>query len=340
MASIKDVAEAAGVSITTVSLVMNNKGHISKPTRDRVLRVVDELNYTRNAAHALNVRRKETRIIGFARRAHNGDPVQDAFLNELARQLKATDRHLLMFTEETLDEDELEYYHQLYASESVDAFVLSFTQKKDPRFTYLQRRNIPFVAFGRSFSPLDDQAHWVDIDGTQGLYSATKHLIEQGHHHIGMLAWQSGSVEGDARIAGYRRALMTRSSSGYDETLVVQADNSVQAGYKAASKLLKRDNPPTALVTCSDVLAVGAMRYVQAQGLHVAVTGYDDSPMARFTEPPLTTVRLPIDKAVAEVIERLVAQIDRNEIEEKNCLLKPELVVRESSLVNLVAETK
>lgn len=338
MPSIKDVAEAAGVSITTVSLVMNNKGHISKPTRDRVLRVVDELNYTRSA-HSLNVRRKDTRIIGFARRAHNGDPVQDAFLNALARQLKATDRHLLLFTEDTLDEDALEYYHQLYASESVDAFVLSFTQRDDPRFVYLHKRNIPFVAFGRNLSPLDEKVHWVDVDGQQGLYAAAAHLIDEGHRRIGLLAWPTGSLVGDERFAGFRQALRELGIY-YDRELTTRTENAVQAGYDAAARLFDHNDPPTAIAAYSDLLAAGAMRYIQEHGLRAAVTGYDDNPISRFTDPPLTTVRPPLEKAAAAVIERLIAQIDREEIEPRQCLLKPDLIVRDSSRLSLFAQTK
>ncbi|NOG52062.1 MAG: LacI family DNA-binding transcriptional regulator [Chloroflexi bacterium] len=166
MPSIRDVAEEAGVSVATVSLVLNEKGSISPETRQRVLEVVDRLGYIRSRARSL--RDNQSRVIGYAwdKQRSEFNPVLDSFLYAILRNAEAHGRNVLVFSAE--DSTDVAIYRELAAAKRVDGFVLSHTVQDDPRFVYLHEAGVPFVAFGRSNTPLDDEVFWVDVDGQAG----------------------------------------------------------------------------------------------------------------------------------------------------------------------------
>lgn len=332
MPSIKDVARKAGVSITTVSLVLNNKGNISPETRERVMDVVREMDYTRSI-HARNLRDNESRVIGFAQsyKRTSLNPVLDQFLYEMVKRLEAAKRHILLFT---VDQDSsTDEYRSLIDSRRVDGFVLSFTEQNDNRFAFLYEADVPFVAFGRSFSYLDDLTHWVDVDGASGVHQATEHLIAYGHRRIGFIAWPEGSASGDSRYHGYREALQAHGIA-YEPHLTVRTTDSVTSGYAAAQSLLELPDAPTAIIAASDTLAAGAVHCMIGMGRRVAITGFDNTPIAEFMYPALTSIQQPIE-AVAEItVAMLLAQLEGRDITQKSHLLEPELIVRASSTLD------
>lgn len=330
MPSIKEVARAAGVSVTTVSFVLNNKGNISDETRQRVLNVIADLDYT-PSAHARNLRDNQARVVGYAwdKNRDRFNPVLDNFLYEMLRLCEQAGRNLLLFSNDA--EIGLEPYRSLIDSRRVDGFILSHTRQNDPRFEYLYNAHIPFAAFGRSNSPIDELVAWVDVDGSAGTAATTQHLMEQGHERIAFIGWPVGSVSGDRRHAGY---VTTTQQAGLPqpETYVVRATNDSASGYQAAQTLLSLPTPPTAIVCVSDVIALGVLRYMMESGCRVAVTGFDDTPIAEFSYPALTSVRQPIAQVAELLVEMLFLQLDDRDFIAPHHLLKPELVVRASSL--------
>lgn len=328
MISMKDIADAAGVSITTVSFVLNGKGNISPETRDRVLQVVKEKGYTRSI-HARNLRDNQARIIGYAQHRSRGQyhPLLDQFLYHLVQLVEPEGRHVLLFHAEP--DDPVSVYRNLINSRRVDGFVLSYTERDDERFQVLhQEMEFPFVAFGQSLSPLDSVTHWVDVDGHTGIAMATTHLIERGHRRIAMIAWPEGSASGDLRFAGYVDTLQAHGIA-YDDTLVTRIEDSIGNGYQVAQALMSLPDPPTAVVAVTDSFAFGAMQYCKDAGEVIAVTGFDDTPMAELLS--LTSIRQPVEHVAELLVEMLLAQLDDIEVETKQHLLKPELIIRTSS---------
>lgn len=330
MPDIHDVARHAGVSPSTVSLVLNGKGSISDATRRRVLQAVKELGYTRSV-HARNLRDKQARIIGYnwdARRTPF-NPILDTFLYEMVRLTEARGRHLLLFT--VPPDDSVTNYRELIDSRRVDGFVLSNTEQNDARFSLLQEMNVPFVAFGRSMSALDADAHWVDVDGCAGMRLVFDHLIAQGHRRIGLIAWPEGSASGDERGRGGLESLAAHGLSP-DVLLVSRGENDVLTGYNAAREFMAHPHPPTAIAAVSDIVAMGALRYLSEMGIsNIAVTGYDDTPVAQFTVPTLTSVRQPIELTASLLDSMLETLLSGQTVEEKHHLLVPQLIVRTSS---------
>jgi len=330
MVSIRDVAQEADVSVTTVSLVLNNKGNISEITRTRVMQAVETLGYKRSF-RAQNLRNQQSRIIGYASKSQSVayNFVLSEFLAHLVQGVERYQRHLLLFSNPVTSSTDV--YRRLIETDVVDGFVLSFTEENDERFEFLHNESIPFVAFGRSLSPYDNLVHWVDVDGKDGMYQATQHLIEQGHERIGFIGWPPGSASGDARFQGYLKALNEANLSP-NEAWVIRAEDAIDTGYNATHELLQNAPNLTAIVAISDMLAVGALRYFNAAGKRLAVTGFDDNPISRSTHPTLTTVRQPIIEIAERVTELLDDQLSGRTPKQQTYLLLPKLIIRNSSI--------
>jgi DNA-binding LacI/PurR family transcriptional regulator len=331
MSSIKDVARLAGVSTATVSLVLNDKGSISEDTRQRVMDVVGQLGYQRNV-RARNLRDQQSRVIGYAQASimTTYNPILEKFLYYFVRELEKEKRHLLLFTSQ--EDSSTEEYNDLIAGRYVDGFILSYTVTGDARFQFLYESGVPFVAFGRSLSPLDDVVHWVDVDGCAGITTATEHLIEQGHRKIGLVAWDINSASGQERYRGYTQAL-ANFNIPYRADYVFRGMNTIESGYQGAEILMRTDDPPTALVCVSDIVAAGVLRWSAQQNIQFPVTGFDDDPIAEFMHPSLTSLRQPLEQVARSLVTMLINLIEGKENPIQSELIPPELVIRESSLI-------
>jgi DNA-binding LacI/PurR family transcriptional regulator len=333
--TIYEVAKAAGVSIATVSYVLNGSRRVAEDTRQRVLDAAQQLGYRANIM-ARNLRAGETRLFGYSWRPSPPDafnPILDRFLQAMAEAAARHDYRILAFPTASV-EDELTIYEEMILIGQVDGFVLSNTDLADRRVRRLLDDGFPFVVFGRS-SPEWDFA-WVDVDGGAGMEAATRHLIERGHRRIAFLAWPEASLVGQNRLAGYLQA-MADAGLAVEPAWIVRIENTYADAYTATSHLLTLPpaRRPSAIIAVSDLMAIGVINAGWAAGLQVgrdlAVIGFDDAPVARFLRPFLTSLRQPI----AEVGERLATMLadlcSNRPLAERHVLLKPELIIRESS---------
>lgn len=330
--TIRDVADQAHVSIATVSYVLNNSVPVSATTRERVLEAVAALGYRPNIT-ARNLKASETRMIGYAWHdvpAGQMNTVLDRFMYCMALAAESYGYHVLTFTQP--GENVVKTYEELISINRVDGFVISNTGLNDERIRRLMDMGVPFAAFGRANDEWDFS--YVDVDGQQGIKTAVEHLLAQGHQRIGVLAWPEGSLSGDARLAGYLDALQTARIRP-EPDWIVRSQNAVQDGWQAAQRLMAAKQSPTAIVCVSDMIAIGAMSYLESVGLRaggdVAITGFDDLPLSEHLRPPLTSLRQPIELLARQVIDLLMAEIERSRLPERHVLLAPTLVIRESS---------
>lgn len=329
--SIKDVAEHAGVSAATVSLVLNDKGNISDQTRQRVLEAVKTLGYKRNSL-GRSLRSQRSYIIGYAQRTHRDalNPVMDHFLFSIADAVESAGWHVLLFN---VDHANLVMpYQDLFDCGRVDGFILSYTEHNDSRFRYLHEVGVPFVAFGRSHTEMDQVTHWVDVDGAAGTYAATMHLIEQGFQDIGFVGWPPGSASGDARFDGYVRGMRECGLTIHSEW-VIRVENYTFEGRKAAERILSLDTRPNAIVAISDVVAIGVQQRLAEANTRIAVTGFDDTPWTEFITPMLTSVQQPITQVAEILTDMLIRLIEERPIDTRQHLLEPRLIIRQSSLL-------
>ncbi|HSM57370.1 MAG TPA: LacI family DNA-binding transcriptional regulator [Candidatus Sulfomarinibacteraceae bacterium] len=332
--TLKDVAAKAGVSYQTVSKVLNNRAQVAPETEERIWAAVRELNYRPNVS-ARNLRKQASNLIGYAWHYTPDDfmhPVLDAFVHSVANAAEREGFHLLTFLA-TGEPPRPDVYQELFFRNQVAGFVLADTVTDDPRVKILMERDIPFVTFGRANDSWD--FCWIDVDGRAGLRDAVKHLLGKGHRRIAFVTWPEGSQSGSYREQGYRDALQSRDIVPRDEW-IIRGENAAELGRRAVRCLLAlpREQRPTAIACVSDLVAIGAINAATAAGIVVgqdlAITGFDDIPLARYTQPPLTTVRQPIQEVGPEVVKLLLKQIRGDSAGQQQIILEPELIVRES----------
>jgi DNA-binding LacI/PurR family transcriptional regulator len=257
--------------------------------------------------------------------------ILDQFLSSMVHEAEAAGYHLLPFPFRTGHVDD---YRELIDTGRVDGFVISSVEYDDPRISFLMERKFPFVAFGRSNPGWEFP--FVDVDGAAGLNMATCHLIEQGHRQIGVLAWPKDSRVGNERIAGFLAA-MEAAGLQVNPKWIKRGEGTFEFGFQAGRSLLAAPagKRPTALVTMSDTMAIGAMHAAREQqleiGRDIAIIGFDDAPMSQYLFPALTTVRQPIREAGRKCVEILVSLMKGDEPAEKHVLLSPTLIARSSA---------
>jgi DNA-binding LacI/PurR family transcriptional regulator len=345
--TLQTVAARAAVSRQTVSNALNAPHLVRPETLERVLGVVAELGYRPHGA-ARQLRTSRSRVIGL-RLEPTGDGVSgavlDRFLHALTEQAQLRGYRVMLFTASD-DRAEIAQYGELVDELGVDALVLTSTHHGDPRTGWLTENGVPFVTFGRPWSPPagpDDDAPaghaWVDVDGAVGTRAAVEHLLELGHRRIAFIGWPRGSDVGDDRRSGWAR---TMRAAGVPDDVLDALDlgvvDGVGTGAAAAERLLGTAGP-TAFVCASDSLALGVLSTARslaaaATGGQPAVVGFDDTPVARAVG--LSSVAQPLTEAAGRAFDLLLDQLDSRsgstgDPADRNVLLSPSLVVRDSS---------
>jgi LacI family transcriptional regulator len=327
-ATMREVAALAGVSLKTVSRVVNREASVSPEVTARVEKAVRQLGYRHNLA-ASNLRRTN------ARSAMVGALLQDvsnSFSSSLLRSLEdaAHSRDMLLVAA-SLDEEpgrERTIVESLLRRR-VDGLLL---MPATPRQDYLVddvRNGLPVVFVDRRPRGLD--ADSVTVDNTYGARLAVQHLIAHGHERIAMLADLPEIQTAADRLVGYREAMMSAGLRPRSDHLMMSL-RSDRAAADATLRLLDSQTPPTAIFAARNALAIGAIRALRQRGAasSVALVGFDDFPLADLVDPPLTVVRQNVAQIGAAVTRILFARIDGDQSVPQHTVLTPELVPRGS----------
>ena len=336
--TIRDVARAADVSVGTVSNVLNNSPLVKEETRQRVLGAIAALDFHPDAA-ARSIITKRTNTIGLVRteiRPRSEKIESDPFVLDLIEGVTSAAAETgigLTFWTIPAGPREAALYKRLVGGRVVDGLILFGLREDDPRIPLLLHRQFPFVLFGRWES--DPPLHWIDVDGAHGVGLAVDHLTSLGHRRIGYLTPPAEQPLATYRWEGFA-AGMARAGVAIDPALIIEGDYTESSGEAAALQLLSLPEPPTALICSNDRMAVGAMRAGawrgRVAGRDWSVIGFDDIPGARFSVPPLTTIRQPIHEIGIQLFNLLMAVIGRQPTDGlSGRLIKPELRIREST---------
>ena len=330
---LKDIARETGKSITTVSRALNDYDDVSQSTKLLVRQVADKLGYVPNIL-AQRLQKQNTDTIGLILPTF-GPRFSDPFFSELLAGIGNKSAELgydLLVSTRAPGEAELKAYCSAIQSRRADGFILVRTRRQDARVECLQKNAYYFVAFGRAEGSTNFP--YVDEDGTYGMRLLIQHLVSLGHRRIACISPPPELMFAHYRLRGFKDAL-AEANIRTDDALFRIGNLTQRDGYEQARALLDLPSPPTAIAACNDLMAFGAMSAAQERGLvvgkDISITGFDDIPMAAHSHPPLTTLHQPLYKIGGMVCEMLIHLIRGEELDEKQILLEPELIVRQSS---------
>jgi LacI family transcriptional regulator len=328
MTKITDVARKANVSIATVSRVVNNSPHKVNPaTRERVLRVIRELDFHPNAL-AKGLPMRKTLTIGIII-----PDISNPYYSEIVRGIQdVADRTGYSVILQNTDGKQEGIIRSIYLlrEKSTDGVIfsggvisgfetLSILRELKERVVVIGRHEVDFPA--------------VTVDNIGGAAQAVQHLVDLGHTRIGFIGGSEGSTTSTDRLTGYRNAL-AKNGVKIDEHLIRYGSWDPRSGYLMAKSLLKGNGRPTAIVSANDQMAFGAVKAAKEMGLDVpgalAVTGFDNVPLSSYFDPPLTTVEIPIQEIGSAAMRMLIGRISDGKFDNLK-VFKTKLLVRGST---------
>jgi DNA-binding LacI/PurR family transcriptional regulator len=303
----QDVAKRAGVSIATVSRVLNDSPHVSPHVRRKVLRAVKDLNYQLNRT-AQRLRAKQSRVIGLII-----SDIQNPFFTAVVRGIEDIayqQGYSVVLCNSDEDPEKEKLYINVMRAEAVAGVILASTSQSDPLAVDLVEHGIPVVAVDRRLR--HRQIDSVLAANVAGAQQAVTYLIGLGHRQIGFVGLPLTRTPGKERYEGYQRALQEHGLT-VDRRWVRIADAKQQGGYQATLELVQASPTPTALFVANNLMTLGALDAVRERGLRIpddmSVVGFDDVPWATLLQPPLTAVAQPTyelgQKAAQLLLERL-----------------------------------
>ncbi len=331
--TMSDVAHESGVSVMTVSRVINNKGEISAETRQHVQAVISKLGY-RPSGIARSLATQETRTIGLVL-----PDVTNPFFADITRGAErlaySEGYHVFLCNSDEDPSRELAVIHSL-EEKRVDGLILCSSRLSEESLWELLLRHTAVVLINRSLRELEGQNSFNSIisDDTYSGYLATRHLIMSGHTDIGFLAGPLTSFSSAGRLQGYQNAL---SEAGIKPVLgwVRHCPPSVDGGYDAAMQLLNQQPHLTSLFCFNDLVAVGAIKACGELNLRIpeqiAIVGHDDIPLAALVSPALTTCRVSRHELGASAIGALLECLRGCPSGCQQIVLQPELIIRQSA---------
>ncbi len=328
-ATVRDLAAETGVSIATVSRVLNNQAHVAPHTRELVQRAVERLSV--QAPGPRPVPAGVTQGSVYLRCPYLLTDYFGLIVSSIAETLEMHGRPLLLNAGEAAQQAAI--LPTLASRPGISGAIIVLPLEPSEQLVDLRARGFPFVVVDpRTPMPRDIAA--VSAAHFAGARSITRHLIDLGHRRVGVAAGPHNWLASEARLAGHASALANVGVLP-DPELVRSGEATAQFGYHAAGELLDLPQRPTALIGFNDKVAVGALAAAAERGLRVpeelSITGFDDIDLAQATRPLLTTVRQPLQEMGRLAVSLLIRLMERQRLDALHVELATELVVRDST---------
>ncbi|KIF71047.1 LacI family transcriptional regulator [Streptomyces sp. AcH 505] len=331
--TLEEVAALAGVGRGTVSRVINNSPRVKDSTRALVEQAISELGYVPNrAARALAGSRTDAvaLVIPENEKRFFAEPYFSDIVHGVADGFADTDMQLLLTFLRT--ESERKRFLQYAGARRVDGVLLVSVHGSDPLPDLLAQIGLPTVLGGRRSA--DEPVAYVDADNAGGARSAVAHLAGSGRRAIATVTGPPDMYVAQSRLRGYEDAVRDVSGAAPDSSWIANGDFTEEGGRRATAELLDRHPELDAVFAASDVMAAGALHTLRAAGRRipqdVAVVGFDDSPIARHTDPGLTSVRQPVEEMGRTMARVLLTALGAPEAAREHVVLPTELVQRAS----------
>jgi LacI family transcriptional regulator/LacI family repressor for deo operon, udp, cdd, tsx, nupC, and nupG len=330
MVSMNDVARRAGVSIATVSRVINGSPNLNPETKAKVIKAIKEMNYQPSrVAKRLRSRGNPGKLIGILI-----PDIQNPFYVDVLRgveDIALQNNYALIMCNFGQDEKKEKLYLDMLRSEAVDGLLTAPTREDDPEVTKLLKAGMPIVCVDRGLKNSDVDV--VMVNNQKGAFEAVDHLAKSGYKRIAYISGLPTIPSSYLREAGYREALHVNGLD-YNPGLVRYGDSKYESGVVLCRELLESSNPPDALFTGNNLITLGALETIHLKKLsipdEIAIIGFDDMFWSNSLYPSLSAVRQPaleIGKRAAELLIQRINDPHRMCIQ---MILNPELMIRNS----------
>ena len=330
MATIRHVAQHAGVSVTTVSHVVNTTRHVSKAVSDRVDLAIRELGYVPSAV-ARSLKSNSTRTLGMLI-PNSSNPYFAEIVRAVEDRCFAAGYTLILCNTDDAPQRQ-SVYLKVLAERRIDGLIVVSTGDDEALVAQLHGLKMPAVLLDREID--DPGCDLVETAHKEGGLLAMRHLLALGHTDIACIAGPAHVSAGEQRVEGWRQALAEAGVA--TDAPPSRGGFTSQGGYEAMQSILQATGQkrPTAVFVCNDLMAIGALRAAHEAGVHVpdalSVVGFDDIELSAYTCPPLTTVAQPKDRIGALAVDMLLERLRGQRLETSKVMLQPELRVRSST---------
>jgi len=332
MATIYEVSKLAGVSLATVSRVMNNNTPVRESTRKKVLAAMEQLGYRPNSI-AQSLASNCSNSVGILVSELHG-PFYGAMLTGIEAEFRAAGKHVIIaagHSELATEQEGIEFLQ----SRSCDALILHVEAVSDDYLIKLAQTDTPFVLLNRQIPALADRC--ISLNNELGGYLATQHLLAQGHRDIAYIAGPMWKTDAKERYQGHQRALAEYQCVA-NPALFYEGDFRETGGSKGLSAILATGLSFTALVCGNDEMASGALTAARELGLSVpdsfSVVGFDNVNFAYYTYPKLSTIDYPISAMGQMAARWVLREVYRSATVEVQQLFEPHLIMRDSVVAN------
>ncbi len=326
----KDVAQEAGVSVATVSRVINGSGSVSNKLERKVQRAIKKLHYHPSTI-ARSFKTQKSMSVGILIPVLD-HPGYSRMTSIVEKKLMASGYHGIICSSEENESQENDYIEMLLR-QRVDGMIINSAARHPKYLSELQENNIPIVLFDRGIQGVS--CHQVYCDNSRGGYEGIQHLYELGHYRIGVIGGPKYPEVMKRRIEGTQQAKRDYQLDVDPNLLITVETQSFETGYSATRRLLQLNPRPTAIFTLMDVAAVGAMHAADEMGVKIpdelSVVGYDDLPIANYMLPPLTTIAQPFTEMGELAVSLLLDGIGNPELDPQEIILSTKLIVRKTT---------
>lgn len=315
MATMKDVAKSAGVSLITVSRVINTPGVVSETTRLKVEKAMNELDFLPNfAAKALAQNNTRTIFLYIPKSIPISDPFTMNLIAGVSEELSNANYLFLV-------------KRDLEINQRCDGIIVMGLELSEEN-VFTTKIKLPYVLFGKTDLNID----CVDVDNEKGAISMMDQIVANGHKKIGFIMRDTSQRFAHERLGGYKKAL-EKHNIPYNENLVRYAENSEQDGYQKSFELMTKEKP-TAIFCCVDLLAIGAFRAAEKLKLKIprdiSIAGFDSLIFDLIPKVPLTTMRQPVYETGRALAARLLERLKNPDLPFERLYIEPELKWRKS----------
>lgn len=327
--NIRDIAKAAGVSVATVSKALNGYSTVNAGTREKILRLVEEMQYHPNAA-ARSLVGQRSMTLGVFLTTGLSHPFFASVLGGIDRALKMRGYDMIYLAQANLSGQGYSLVRHC-RSRNVEGVLVFGMQESDMDFGELKDSGLPAVFIDMEMT--GDRIGMITSDNAEAIRSAVRHLAELNHRRIAFIAGLDGTYPGRKRKEGFLQG-MAEQQLPVPPAYIQAGDFTRASGYEAMRRLLSLPEPPTAVICCSDDSAVGAIHAATERGLtlpdDLSVVGFDDVELARSVRPALTTIRQDMEEMGFRAIGLLDELVRGTEPGPKRIVLPTEWVQRDS----------